>query len=270
MAKKISDLSSLGAVADADVFVVVDDTDSTTKKVAASAVATHVLGNDMVGGTDAGDIATIDDTQTLTNKTLTSPVLNTGVSGTAVLDEDDMATDSATQIATQQSIKAYVDNFDRGVFVDNSNGNPNVSDTLFSFTSAVTEDQWWAVYPTGGSPDETYTSDKVVWTPLTNIPTDVDWIEVKCKLDGSDGANSTDLNIKVFVRNNGDQESKGTDNTIAEVQDYSTSAGQARAAGVTCGIKIPVTSRCFDIHWETTFTGWSLGYMVLTGYGWNS
>ena len=47
--------------------------------------------------------------QTLTNKTLTSPVLNTGVSGTAVLDEDNMATDSATQLATQQSIKAYVD-----------------------------------------------------------------------------------------------------------------------------------------------------------------
>lgn len=48
-------------------------------------------------------------TETLTNKTLTSPVLNTGVSGTAVLDEDDMASDSATQLATQQSIKAYVD-----------------------------------------------------------------------------------------------------------------------------------------------------------------
>jgi len=48
-------------------------------------------------------------TQTLTNKTLTSPVLNTSVSGTAVLDEDDMSSDSATQLATQQSIKAYVD-----------------------------------------------------------------------------------------------------------------------------------------------------------------
>ena len=48
-------------------------------------------------------------TDTLTNKTLTSPVLNTGVSGTAVLDEDNMSSDSATQLATQQSIKAYVD-----------------------------------------------------------------------------------------------------------------------------------------------------------------
>ena len=46
---------------------------------------------------------------TITTPTLTSPVFNTGVSGTAVLDEDAMASDSATQIATQQSIKAYID-----------------------------------------------------------------------------------------------------------------------------------------------------------------
>ena len=56
-----------------------------------------------------GDVITTTSTSTLTNKTLTSPVLNTGVSGTAILDEDNMASDSATQLATQQSIKAYVD-----------------------------------------------------------------------------------------------------------------------------------------------------------------
>tara|TARA_A200000113_G_scaffold110446_1_gene99132 strand:- start:14 stop:7042 length:7029 start_codon:yes stop_codon:yes gene_type:complete len=47
--------------------------------------------------------------QTLTNKTLTSAVLNTGVSGTAILDEDNMSSNSNTQLATQQSIKAYAD-----------------------------------------------------------------------------------------------------------------------------------------------------------------
>ena len=57
----------------------------------------------------SGDVVGTTDSQTLTNKTLTSAVLNTGVSGTAVLDEDNMASDSATQLATQQSIKAYVD-----------------------------------------------------------------------------------------------------------------------------------------------------------------
>lgn len=41
--------------------------------------------------------------------TLTTPVINTSVSGTAILDEDNMVSDSATKLATQQSIKAYVD-----------------------------------------------------------------------------------------------------------------------------------------------------------------
>jgi hypothetical protein len=47
--------------------------------------------------------------KTLTTPTITSAVLNTGVSGSAILDEDNMASNSATKVATQQSIKAYVD-----------------------------------------------------------------------------------------------------------------------------------------------------------------
>jgi len=48
-------------------------------------------------------------TDTLTNKTLTSPVINTAISGTAFLDEDNMSSNSAIKVASQQSIKAYVD-----------------------------------------------------------------------------------------------------------------------------------------------------------------
>jgi len=54
-------------------------------------------------------VATLTGSQTLTNKTLTSPVLDTGISGTAFKDEDNMSSDSATAVASQQSIKAYVD-----------------------------------------------------------------------------------------------------------------------------------------------------------------
>jgi len=62
-----------------------------------------------------GTILLADTSDTSTNKTLTSPtltsaVLNTGISGSAILDEDNMASNSATKVATQQSIKAYVDN----------------------------------------------------------------------------------------------------------------------------------------------------------------
>tara|TARA_R100000458_G_scaffold52399_1_gene53920 strand:- start:391 stop:1968 length:1578 start_codon:yes stop_codon:yes gene_type:complete len=80
---------------------------------------TAVAGGDGIVTNDAGTLrqTTVDtfDTyfsqtsKTLTNKTLTSAVLNTGVSGTAIKDEDNMASDSATHLATQQSIKAYVD-----------------------------------------------------------------------------------------------------------------------------------------------------------------
>ena len=47
--------------------------------------------------------------KTLTSPTLTSPVLDTAISGTAFKDEDTMTSDSATSVASQQSIKAYVD-----------------------------------------------------------------------------------------------------------------------------------------------------------------
>ena len=40
---------------------------------------------------------------------MTSPVLNTAVSGSAFLDEDNMETNTETKLASQQSIKAYID-----------------------------------------------------------------------------------------------------------------------------------------------------------------
>ena len=73
----------------------------------------------VIGGTgitaNADDIAidssvvTLTDTQALSAKTLTSPVLNGTLSGTAFLDEDTLSSDSAIAVASQQSVKAYVD-----------------------------------------------------------------------------------------------------------------------------------------------------------------
>ena len=85
------------------------DLDSETLTVAGgTGLDTVGSGNTVTVNIDS-TVATLTGSQTLTNKTLTSPVINTGVSGTAILDEDNMASDSATQLATQQSIKAYVD-----------------------------------------------------------------------------------------------------------------------------------------------------------------
>ena len=86
-----------------------DDANETTLVVAdPSADRTITLPN------LTGTVSLLDATETLTNKTLTAPtltsaVLNTAVSGSAILDEDNMASDSNTQLATQQSIKAFVE-----------------------------------------------------------------------------------------------------------------------------------------------------------------
>ena len=115
-----------------DNFAVASDQEVTIK---AGGVAAAELGSDIITGqtaltsglastdelivSDAGttkrmDVSVLTDyykdlSVTETNKTLTSPVINSGVSGTGVKDEDDMSSDSATYLATQQSIKAYVD-----------------------------------------------------------------------------------------------------------------------------------------------------------------
>jgi hypothetical protein len=49
-------------------------------------------------------------TATLTNKTLTSPVINTSVSGTAILNDNTFATASTTTVPTSESVKNYVGN----------------------------------------------------------------------------------------------------------------------------------------------------------------
>ena len=71
-------------------------------------IDTSGSGNEVTFAIDS-TVATLTGSQTLTNKTLTSPVLNGTISGTSIKDEDNMSSDSASHLATQQSIKAYVD-----------------------------------------------------------------------------------------------------------------------------------------------------------------
>ena len=87
------------------------DLDSETLTLAGGTGITSVAstGTSTVTFNIDSTVATLTGSQTLTNKTITSAVLNTAVSGTAVLDEDTLVSNSATQLATQQSIKAYVD-----------------------------------------------------------------------------------------------------------------------------------------------------------------
>lgn len=93
---------------------------------------------------DATDFSVVDgvvslsDTATITSPTLTSPVINTSVSGTAILDEDAMTSNSATKLATQQSIKAYVDS--GTVTMTNKTLTSPVLNTGVSGTAVLDED----------------------------------------------------------------------------------------------------------------------------------
>lgn len=86
-----------------------DTSVGTTAVAGGDGIVTNDNGTMRHTSVDTFDTYLAGTTKTLTNKTLTSPVLNTGVSGSAILDEDDLASNSATKLATQQSIKAYVD-----------------------------------------------------------------------------------------------------------------------------------------------------------------
>ena len=73
----------------------------------------QVLCLSLTSALQGDSFATLADTLTLTNKTFTSPtitsgVFNTGVSGSAFKDEDNMASDSATAVATQQSLLRHM------------------------------------------------------------------------------------------------------------------------------------------------------------------
>ena len=100
------------------------ETDSGNFDVDLNSEALTIAGGTGIDSSGSGTTATlaIDSTvttltgsQTLTNKTLTSPVLNGTISGTSIKDEDNMSSNSASHLATQQSIKAYVDTEIAGV-----------------------------------------------------------------------------------------------------------------------------------------------------------
>lgn len=85
---RFSTLSDIGTLEATDIIPVTDATDSQDKRTSPAEIKTYVLGSGIdVGGTGAGDIATIDGTQTLTNKTLTAPKINENVAVTATATE---------------------------------------------------------------------------------------------------------------------------------------------------------------------------------------
>ena len=114
-----------------------------------------------------GTVSLITATETLTNKTLTSPtltsaVLNTAVSGSAILDEDNMASDSNTQLATQQSIKAFVEAQVTAEDLDITTDSGTIAIDLDSETLTIAG--WTGIDTTGSSNTITVAIDSTVAT----------------------------------------------------------------------------------------------------------
>jgi len=105
-------ISALGAVnlnvSDGSATIGINLGTQTLSLIGGTGITSNASGTSVTFAID-NTVATLTGTQTLTNKTLTSPVLNGTLSGSAFLDEDNMASNSATAVASQQSIKAYVD-----------------------------------------------------------------------------------------------------------------------------------------------------------------
>ena len=122
-ATKVATQQSIVAYTDSIIGTLPVNTDSGNISIGTGSETLTIAGGTGIDSVGSGNsltlninstVATLVGTETFTNKTLTSPtltsaVLNTSVSGSAVLDEDNMASDSATKVATQQSIKTYVD-----------------------------------------------------------------------------------------------------------------------------------------------------------------
>jgi len=86
-----------------------DDFETTLTFTEPTGDRTHTMPN-ADGGVMLETNADTSTNKTLTTPTITSAVLNTALSGSAFKDQDTMSSNSATAIASQQSIKTYVDN----------------------------------------------------------------------------------------------------------------------------------------------------------------
>jgi len=86
-----------------------DDFETTLTFTEPTGDRTHTMPN-ADGGVMLETNSDTSSNKTFTTPTITSAVLNTSLSGTQFKDQDTMSSNSATAIASQQSIKAYVDN----------------------------------------------------------------------------------------------------------------------------------------------------------------
>ncbi len=193
--------------------------------------------------------------------TLGTAVLNTSATGTAIKDQDDMASDSAVHLSSQQSIKAYADRTG-GVWVTNANGNANISDIGRDIDSTYTA-AWTSTGPTGSGAT-------VTWTALDSVPSWATCIKVRIIHSITRTTGSLDIaSVALYARKNGGSESIGNDNMIDLIKCYgSSTTTEYGTAAHAIEATIPISSSgIFDLYYvEGSTTTTDVCEMYLIAY----
>ena len=203
------------------------------------------LGSNTITGSTAqfntalsdGSFATLAGTEALTNKTLTSPVINTAISGTAFKDEDDMSSNSATAVASQQSIKAYVDQQVGLSDLDISDGSSTIAIDLDSETLGLLG---------GTGIDSTASGNNVTFAIDSTVAT------------------------KTGTQTLTNKTISGSDNTLSNIANSSLSNSSVSYGGVSLALGASDATPAFDLQDATSYpasalTGTVANNQVATG-----
>ena len=190
----------------------------------------------------------------------TSLTLATGTTVTGVLDEDAMGTDSATQLATQQSIKAYSDT--KAVQTGSTNNtvttvtgaNAFQGEANLTFNGSTLAVTGAGTFSTSLGVTGTLTTADIATTGTHTVTgqSDIDWVQIK---DNKITTNSTNANLELAASGTG----------VIDVQNTMTTLGQTVTGVLTVDGSAAIDN--LNINGNTITATSSNGGITLTPNG---
>lgn len=175
--------------------------------------------------------------QVFEDLTISAVTLSSGVTASSILDEDNMASDSDTALATQQSIKAYVD---------------SQVGTVDSLSEILANGN------TSGATDLVIDSGQVLTTNTINETTAASGVTIDSVLLKDDGVNATNLEITNIKANDGTSAGSIADSTgvvtFASTVLTTTDINGGTVDGTNIGASTPGTGVFTSLETEGAFT----------------